>query len=70
MAPAIMLRKELHSVGRYKWNTGAAMADIAPAAMKIHRMVLEALGRFVPFHIGRATVKRLRSAMPQLWRRK
>ena len=45
------------------------MADIAPAAMKIHRMVFEALGRFVPFHIGRATVKRLRSAMPQLWRR-
>ena len=45
------------------------MADIAPAAMKIHRMVLEALGRFVPFHIGSAMVKRLRSAMPQLWRR-
>ena len=45
------------------------MADIAPAAVKIHRMVLEALGRFVPFHIGSAMVKRLRSAMTQLWRR-
>ena len=43
MIPTTILKKELYSVGRLRMNNGAAIADIAPVAMEVHRMVLEAL---------------------------